>query len=209
MEYLNKVAELQEDWIRIAQSNYKLSREDACDVVQEMYLELYAYEHKELNPNDGRVNQKYIDKPTCERVLDEDGEVNRLFIWLMIRKAFHSIARAEKKRKEYVVFTDVSFEYEQDDTTEENEAVGELIDKIEEEKATWHEYDRIIFDLFMEGRDSWHNRAGNGVSVKRLSALTGISESKVYNTIRNCKERIREAIGEDYEDYLNNDYNKI
>jgi len=210
MEYLNKVAELHEDWIRIARTNYKLSREDAGDIVQNMYLELHSYDTKVLNPDDGRVNKDFIDLPTCERVLDKYGEVNRLFIWLMIRRAFHAQAREERKRKDVIVFSDVNYESEEEeDELERNEAVGILNDKIEAEKNNWHEYDRTIFELFMHERETWHNRSGKGISVKRLSELLSISESKLYNTIKNCKDRIREAVGNDYEDYNNNDFNKI
>ncbi len=209
MEYLSKVAELHNDWLRIARK-YGVTKQKAEDIVQQMYLELYEYDSKELNPEDGRVNKKYINLPTCERVLDKDGEVNKLFIWVLIRRCFHQNIKEDKKRKELVIFTDeLRFTGEETESDHNEQAFSNLMDKIEQEKSTWHKHHRDMYDLFMEGRETWHNRNGKGISVERLSQLTNISESKVYNTIKNCKERIREAVGEDYLDYCNRDFDKI
>ena len=209
MDYLSKVAELHKDWLRIA-LKYGVSKQKAEDIVQEMYIELIEYDSKVMSPEDGRVNQKYLNLPTCQRVLDSNGEVNKLFIWVLIRRCFHKQYKLDKQQKDVIVYTDeLRFTKEEQELEHNERAFNSLMDKIEKEKANWHEHHRDMYELFMEGRETWHNRSGKGISVQRLSALTGISPSKVYNTIKNCKERIREAVGEDYTDYLNKDFDKI
>jgi len=209
MDYLSKVAELHKDWLRIA-LRYGVSKQKAEDIVQEMYIELIEYDSKVMSPDDGRVNQKYLNLPTCERVLDDNGEVNKLFIWVLIRRCFHKQYKLDKKRTDVITYTDeLRFTKEEHEPEHDERAFSQLMDNLEAEKQTWHEHHRDMYELFMEGRETWHNRNGKGISVARLSALTRISPTKIYNTMRNCKERIREAVGEDYVDYCNKDFDKI
>ena len=49
----------------------------------------------------------------------------------------------------------------------------------------------------------------SGKSMRTITKETGISTSSIFNTLKNCKDIIREEIGEDYEDYLNEDYELI
>ena len=45
--------------------------------------------------------------------------------------------------------------------------------------------------------------------MRELSNETKISLSSIFHTIKTCKERIVSEVGEDYEDYINEDYEKI
>jgi predicted DNA-binding protein YlxM (UPF0122 family) len=49
----------------------------------------------------------------------------------------------------------------------------------------------------------------NEKSMRKLSQETKISLTSVFNTIKNCKKRLKETIGEDYIDYLNKDFELI
>ena len=46
-------------------------------------------------------------------------------------------------------------------------------------------------------------------SMRQLAKEIDISLTTVFWTIKRCKQRLLESIGEDYEDYLNNDYELI
>jgi predicted DNA-binding protein YlxM (UPF0122 family) len=46
-------------------------------------------------------------------------------------------------------------------------------------------------------------------SLRQISSETSISVTSIFNTIKTCKKRIKNNIGEDYEDFLNKDYELI
>jgi predicted DNA-binding protein YlxM (UPF0122 family) len=45
--------------------------------------------------------------------------------------------------------------------------------------------------------------------MREIAEETDISLTSIFNTLKNCKERLKEAIGEDFEDYLNEDFELI
>ena len=85
------------------------------------------------------------------------------------------------------------------DYISEDEAYSAIIEKIEEETESWHWYDKMMYELY---RDS-------GKSMRDISAETRISVSSIYQTIKYCKKQIRNKVGEDYEDYKNEEYELI
>ncbi len=64
---------------------------------------------------------------------------------------------------------------------------------------SWHWYDKGLFKLYRE--NEW--------SFREASKETKIGTKSIFNTIKYCKERLRENCAEDYEDYINEDYEKI
>jgi predicted DNA-binding protein YlxM (UPF0122 family) len=73
------------------------------------------------------------------------------------------------------------------------------MDKIEQEKVNWHWYDRQLFDIYMN----------TNKSMRKLSQETKISTDSIFNTIKKCKKKLEKAVGEDYIDFLNQDYERI
>ena len=45
--------------------------------------------------------------------------------------------------------------------------------------------------------------------MRKFSRESRISLSSVANTMNKCKKRLRLVIGEDYEDYVNKEYERI
>jgi hypothetical protein len=45
--------------------------------------------------------------------------------------------------------------------------------------------------------------------MRDISAETRISVSSIYQTVMYCKKQIRNKVGEDYEDYKNEEYELI
>ena len=74
-----------------------------------------------------------------------------------------------------------------------------ILQRIEEEIATWHWYDSMLFKEYVD----------SGKSIRTLAKETKISRDSIFQTLKNCKERIKIAVGEDYEDFKNLDYDKI
>jgi hypothetical protein len=45
--------------------------------------------------------------------------------------------------------------------------------------------------------------------MRDIAKDSGISLTSIFNTLKNCKERLKEGVGEDYEDFSNNDFDLI
>jgi hypothetical protein len=45
--------------------------------------------------------------------------------------------------------------------------------------------------------------------MRDISKGANISLSSIFNSLKNCKTRLKENVGEHYEDYLNEDYHLI
>ena len=148
----------------------------AEDIVQEMYIKISKY----CSP---------------ERLLQENGKVNKYYIRCVLYNLVFDYRKQQNKHKkvniEEVYNLGVEYDY-----IEETEAYTGLIQLIGEEVETWHWYDRDLFLLYWK----------TGFSIRKLSEETRISTSSIFQTLKYCKKRIRTNVGEDYEDFMNEDY---
>lgn len=177
MKWLEKVAELHEDYIRMVRSFGE--DELAEDIVQEMYIKL----------------SKYAD---ANKILRQNGQINKSYIYLVLRCLYYDLQK-EKNKIEKVDIEEikpigVTYEY-----ISEDEAYNAIIHKIEEEAATWHWYDEMLFKYYFK----------SGKSMRELSDETQISTSSIFQTIKYCKKQIKNKVGEDYQDYKNEEYELI
>ena len=151
----------------------------AEDIVQEMYIKISKY----CSP---------------ERILQENGTVNKYYIRCVLYNLVFDYRKQQNKHKkvniEEVYNLGVEYDY-----VEETEAFTALIKKIDGEVETWHWYDQMLFNLYRE----------SGKSIRKLSDETRISTSSIFQTLKYCKNEIRINVGEDYEDYINEDYEII
>lgn len=145
------------------------------DIVQEMYLRLYKY-------------------TTWDKIVKE-GEVNKAFIWFVLRNIYVDFCK-QKKRIEKVDLNEAVYVNEEVFERAEFLAKNELYLKIDSEIESWHWYDAMLFKIY---RDS-------GKSMRKLEAETTISLTSIFHTIKHCKQRLIKAVGEDYIDYVNGDY---
>ena len=63
----------------------------------------------------------------------------------------------------------------------------------------WHWYDRQLFNIYKDTE----------LSIRDIAKETTISSSSIFNTIKNCKRKIKSVLEEDYADYKNTDYEFI
>jgi len=104
------------------------------------------------------------------------------------------------KRKISKVYIDDNILQLIDDTDlKEHEAYNKICKKIDQEIDNWHWYDKKLFILY---RDS-------GMSIRKIAAETKISWVSIFNSLKNAKNIIKNKLSEDYEDYKNQDYDKI
>lgn len=127
-----------------------------------------------------------------------DLEPNRAFIWVVLKNTYLNFYKA-RQRASKVCLDEVSgLSYEEADV-EKHEAYEIIRTKIEKEITTWHLYDQHLFNIYKKDK----------TSMRDISKGANISLSSIFNSLKNCKKRLVEAVGEDYEDYINKEYHLI
>jgi hypothetical protein len=57
----------------------------------------------------------------------------------------------------------------------------EFENRIENEIASWHYYDEILFNLYID----------SGMSIRKLAKETRISEKSIFVTLKKCKNKLK------------------
>ena len=125
-----------------------------------------------------------------------DGEPNRALMWILLRNTTY---RANKTAS-----NDLSIESVRDLSSEEfemlkHESIENIYDRIESEIRSWDWYDQKLWKIYKDEQKS----------MRKIAEDTGISLMSIFRTIKSCKERIRQSVGEDYTDFLNNEFELI
>jgi DNA-directed RNA polymerase specialized sigma24 family protein len=153
--------------------------EYAEDIVQEMYVRL----------------DKYAD---ASKIIRKDGTLNKAYIFFTLRNIFKSLCMERQKHKKVDLeeIKHLSVEY---DYISKHEAQSILEARIDEETDSWHWYDQMLFKNYRD--NEW--------SFRQAAKETNIGYVSIFRTIKYCKERLKENVSEHYEDYINEDYEKI
>lgn len=172
-EWLNKVAKHHKYFVGVVEGfGEKFYAED---IVQEMYLRLHKY-------------------TTWDKIV-KDGEVNKGFVWFVLRNIYVDFCK-QKSKIDKCDLNEAIYVFDDSADKHETHAKNSIDHKVTEEIKKWHWYDKMLFELY---RDS-------GMSMRELEAETKISLTSIFHTIKHCKQQLREAVGEDYQDYINGDY---
>lgn len=173
------------------------AKDHAEDIVQEVYIRL-------------------LDKADKEKLFN-DGKLNKAFIYFALRNTWIDIKRKQrsnrenKNRIELVYFKQykndpkykednfLSMESDESNTMQHYNKYEIILNKINEEIDSWHWYDSMLFKEYVS----------SGKSIRTLAKETKISRDSIFQTLKNCKTRIKNAIGEDWEDFRNKDYHLI
>ena len=148
----------------------------AEDIVQEMYSKLSKY-------------------CTPEKIIRKDGQVNKSYVYFVLRNLFLDYQK-EKNKHRKVNIDDlpnlgVSYDY-----VSEPKGYATILAKLEKESKNWHYFHEGIFKIYLY----------SGMSIRKMSEETHISCKTIFESIKYCKQQLRENVGEDYEDYRNEDY---
>lgn len=139
---------------------------------------------------------RFLTKNKEQQVMNK-GEVNRYYVWLTLRSLFVDFHRQKSK----VIKVDVNeiLNLQQIDEIEKHEAFGSLIKQVSKEMNNWHYYDRLLFQLYKD----------SSMSMREIAQGTNISLRSVFGTLKHCKDRIKENVGDDYLDFKNEDFELI
>lgn len=182
------------DWIKMAKS-FKLSDNDANELVQEMYIAI----------------DKYV--KNIDDVMYSDEEINTFYIYTTLRNLFW-----QKKHKGYLGAKTPNIVYENeliDSSIEQEKAMykqylnrNEIAD-VEFNNSYFEVYDMMV-DLDNKVDEwNWYNRKifhlyfWLGIPMRRLSKSTTISLSSIFNTISNLRGILTKEIGEKWKNYKN------
>lgn len=173
-------------------------RNYAEDFVQETYSRLLRYDD------------------LYDKIIKKDGTVSKGYIFFCLRSIVINALKKKSNPKYAYVGDQYDFEekYLTDDKLEANgmsfktsdyedtelSVMGKLEEKMLEvlrEHASWFDYE--LFKLY----------ANSGKSYKIISEETGIASKTIYLSIKKSKLIIAEHLYEDYQDYVNGDWDII
>ena len=182
---LDLIAKYHKHWVKVVKGYGEYTY--AEDIVQEMYLRVSRYADKSKLITDGELNGGYI-----------------RFVLMTMAYDFHK----QKKRASKVCLED-TYELVQE-VNEEDKGYGKFLDRLDKELATWEEFERNMFKLYI-GTYRTQNIKTHGlkISIRKFSAESGISIMTIFKTLKRCKKRIKQNLSEDWEDYINKDYERI
>ena len=152
----------------------------AEDIVQEAYIRLIKYA-KPYN-------------------IIKNNKVSRGYMFFTLRSLYFQYYHSKRKIQKISIDDEENFLQIADETNlEEHEAFNRVCTLIDEVAEDWTWYDRKLFKLY---RDT-------DLSIRKIATETNISWVSIFNTLKNCKTDVQSKLGETYEDYKNEDYDRI
>lgn len=137
-------------------------------------------------------------KWSCPEKYLVNGRVNKGYVWLCLRNSFLLYQREKKK----AIKLDLDAIQELS-TNELNVNFFEAKEKIHtfitQEVNTWNHFDQKLYYLHVEKK----------IPMRKLARETKISFTTIYESMNACKERLKIAVGENYEDYINEEFERI
>jgi hypothetical protein len=132
-----------------------------------------------------------------ENVCIKDGKPNNNYIWYVLKNLHLDYVKSKNKIVK-VQLLNIECQYSECDMQHEyaNERINQLIIN---EMNSWNWYDKMLFDTYRK----------TGKSFRKLGDEIKIHPFSIYRTIKGCKDKLIEALGEDYEDYVNRDFELI
>ena len=173
--WLTYIAKYHNEYLKIVRSWGE--NDYAEDIVQEMYLRINKY--------------------TSEDKIITNGEVNKAYVWFVLRNVFLSLKTGRKNINTIRMPENLDVESE---LIDESKLGFEIFSqRLNQEIDSWHWYDAMLFKIYKD----------SDITIRDLADKTKISVSSIFNTLKNCKERVKNNCGEHYEDFLNEDYERI
>ncbi|NBP60307.1 MAG: hypothetical protein EBU53_04285 [Proteobacteria bacterium] len=174
------------------------------------WLELVAKDHKEYV----KVVQSFGEYFYAEDIVQEaylriykyckpeniiqNGEVNKGFMYFVLRNLYLSYLK-ELEKNPKIPIDEIIYSLYEEDETEKHEAYLRLLNKVSKELNNWEWYDKMLFEIYKN----------DNKSIRKISKETRISTKSIFQTLKNCKKRLKENLKEDYQDYKNEDYELI
>ena len=149
-----------------------------------------------------RVYMKLIEYDKLHKCVNKDKTLSKSYVFLTVRSVVYSYYLSKSKEVSEKLIFDNDIEGVQDDSNDvdKNEALGSLVDKMNHYLDTEFSWvDRQIFRLYND----------SGLSMQKLSDDSGIAKTSIFLSVKRVKDRLRELLSEDYQDFKNKNYKFI
>jgi len=173
------------NWLKIVAAQHKnwikiINSFGEYDYAEDIVQEMYITLYKYSKP---------------ENII-KDGKVSNGYIFFTLRSLYYQFYNAKNKVKKVSID---NLQIENFSDIEQENAYNKVCNLIDEHIESWHWYDQKLFKLY---RDT-------DMSIRKIAKETGISWVSIFNTLKKCKLNLKENFSEDYDDYLNGDYERI
>lgn len=171
----------------------------AEDIVQEMYLKLHKYASAEKCITNGKVNRHYVWRILYNLCSDYRREGKKFNVQSLdvIGDAVLNAGDYNDGRFQSII------EYQQHDCKKEeafHEMINKILSKVDElDDPLKYPYNKELFNQYVY----------SDMSYRGLHVATKISTSSIFNTMKQCKEYLRDETREDLEDFNNEQYELI
>ena len=130
-----------------------------------------------------------------ERII-QNGEPNRALMWVLLRNTAFRASRTAPNDLSIELFYSLQ---QEDFELRKHESLDLIYHKVEDEIKTWEWYDQMLFNIYRK----------ENKSMRQIAEQTGISLKSIFTTIKTCKAKLRQSVGDDYPDYLNEEFELI
>jgi RNA polymerase sigma factor (sigma-70 family) len=134
------------------------------------------------------VQEMYI---RLDKYIKPDQKISTSFVWITLRNIYFDFLK-----KEPLTFELDNTVSEAVSETESIVAYENLTSLMKYELNDIHWFDKMLFQLYVT----------SGKSMRQLAKETKLSLSCIFYTINRTKTHLQSLLNEDYEDYLNEDY---
>ena len=152
----------------------------AEDIVQEAYLTIYKYANED----------KII----------RNGIVSRGYMYFTLRSLYYQYYNSKRNiTKLSIDDEEYTYQIEDDSEMDEQIAFNKICMLIDDHIDNWRWYEKKLFTLY---RDS-------DLSIRGIANETNISWVSIFNTLKLAKNELKENFSETWQDYKNQDYDRI
>ena len=186
---LDKVLQLDDLWMRICY-NLGATKEEAEDIVQDMYLKM----------------QVDID---IEKIRYGQNDINRRYIYRMLHNAFIDLKRDKLLNNSVELNEELGLTERADYEYARDEAIEHIMQDIKDDIAKERRSLQMLFEIYY--RVPIHSNSvyrGDKLSYRDIAKKANISLSTVFNDMKELKGIIGRR-GEDIEDFFNGDYDRL
>jgi len=165
MKLLQLLAARHKDWVNMAYS-FGLQREDAEDLVQDMYIKMYNF-------------------TTAEKIQYND-DINTFYVYITMRNLFYD----KKKQHVPTINIDTLHHLPEEDESNDKAALELLLDRMDQCLQKQHWYDRKMFEIYY-GNGETIRELSKGSKISSSSIFNTIKN--VRETIKEyCKEEYKD-----------------
>ena len=149
------------------------------DIVQEMYIKLHKY-------------------ASADKII-KDGILQKGYVFFALKSILYTL----KNQQKLVYKEELKNTIADDTDLEEHKAYDKFCNLLDdyllskEKESEW--YSARLFWIYKE----------SGLSMRKLGDLSNISWVSIFHTLKNVKQELIDEFQEDWDDYINGDYDKI